>query len=162
VWVEGKSGLKLKALHTDHGGEFTAMEFTDYCVTEGVHRQHTAPYSPQQNGVIVHWNGTVVATARSMLKVKGLLRLLWGEVVNTDVYVLNRCPMKRIDGMTPFEVWHGRKSAVHHLRTFGCIVYVRNTMSHLKKLEDRGVRCHIRLQDDLHRLRERLQGVLCV
>jgi hypothetical protein len=27
---------------------------------------------------------------------------------------------------------------VHHIRTFGCIVYVQNTAWHLKKLEDRG------------------------
>jgi hypothetical protein len=26
---------------------------------------------------------------------------------------------------------------VHHLRTFRCIVYVRNAIPHLKKLEDR-------------------------
>jgi hypothetical protein len=25
------------------------------------------------------------------------------------VYVLNMCPMKSIDDMTPFEVWHRRK-----------------------------------------------------
>jgi hypothetical protein len=58
--------------------------------------------------------------------------------VNAAVYVLNRCPTKSVDGMTPFEVWHRRKPTVHHLRTFGCIVYVRNTMLHLKKLEDHG------------------------
>jgi hypothetical protein len=80
----------------------------------------------------------VVATARSMLKVKHLLKWLWGEAVNAAVYVLNRCPMKSIDGMTPFEAWHGRKLVVHHLRTCGCIVYVRNMTPHLKKLEDRG------------------------
>jgi hypothetical protein len=40
--------------------------------------------------------------------------------------------------MTPFEAWHGRKPAVHHLRTFRCIMYVRNTTPHLNKLEDRG------------------------
>jgi hypothetical protein len=39
--------------------------------------------------------------------------------------------------MTPFKAWHRRKPAVRHLRTFGCIVYVWNTTSHLKKLEDR-------------------------
>jgi hypothetical protein len=58
--------------------------------------------------------------------------------VNVVVYVLNRCSMKSVDGMTSFEGWHGRKPTVHHLRTFGCTVYVRNTMPHLKKLEDRG------------------------
>jgi hypothetical protein len=58
--------------------------------------------------------------------------------VNTAVYVLNRCPTKSVDGMTLFEAWHGRKLVVHHLRTFGCIMYVRNTTPHLKKLEDHG------------------------
>jgi hypothetical protein len=46
--------------------------------------------------------------------------------------------MKSVDGMTPFEAWHWKKPAVHHLMIFGCIVYVQNTTSHLKKLEDRG------------------------
>jgi hypothetical protein len=97
------------------------------------------PYSPQQNSVIEHQNGTVVATAKSMLKAKGLPGWFWDEVVNTIVYVLNWCPTKSVDGMTPFEAWHGRKPAVHHLRTFRCIVYVRNVTPHLKKPEDR---CH--------------------
>jgi hypothetical protein len=35
--AEGESGLKLKALRTDRGGEFTAIEFVDYCAAEGVH-----------------------------------------------------------------------------------------------------------------------------
>jgi transposase InsO family protein len=136
--AEGESDLKLKALRTDRGGEFTATEFVDYCAAEGMHHQHMMPYSPQQNGVVVRQNGTAVATARSMLKVKDPPEWFWGEAVNTTVYVLNRCPTKSVDGMTPFEAWHERKPVVHHLRTFGCIVYVRNTMPHLKKLEDRG------------------------
>jgi hypothetical protein len=103
-----------------------------------VHRQDTASYSPQQNGVVERRNGTVVATTRSMLKAKGLLGWFWGEVVNAVVYVLNRCPTKSVDGMTSFKAWHRRKPAVHHLRTFGCIMYVRNTTPHLKKVEDRG------------------------
>jgi hypothetical protein len=41
-------------------------------VTEGMHHQHTVPYSLQQNSIIERQNGSVVATARSMLKVKGL------------------------------------------------------------------------------------------
>jgi hypothetical protein len=79
-----------------------------------------------------------VATARSMLKAKGLSGWFWGEVVNVVVYVLNRCLTKSNDSMTPFEAWHERKLAVHHLRTFGCIMYVRNMMPHLKTLEDHG------------------------
>jgi hypothetical protein len=36
--VEGESGLKLRALHPDCGGEFIAREFAEYCATEGLHR----------------------------------------------------------------------------------------------------------------------------
>jgi hypothetical protein len=107
-------------------------------MADDVHWQHTAPYSPQQNGVVERRNGTVVATARSMLKAKGLPGWFWGEAVSTAVYVLNRCPTKSVDGMTLFEAWHGKKPTVHHLKTFGCIVYVRSTRPHLSKLEDHG------------------------
>ncbi|CAA7390458.1 unnamed protein product [Spirodela intermedia] len=44
--AEGESRLKLGALRTDRGGEFTSHEFAEYCAGEGIHRQHTAPYSP--------------------------------------------------------------------------------------------------------------------
>jgi hypothetical protein len=50
------------------------------------------------------------------------------------VYVLNRCPMKSVDDMTSFEAWHGKKPVVHHVKMFGCIVFIQNTTPHLKKL----------------------------
>ena len=30
--AEAESGKKLRVLRTDHGGEFTSMEFAAYCV----------------------------------------------------------------------------------------------------------------------------------
>jgi hypothetical protein len=69
---------------------------------------------------------------------KRVARLVLGEAVVTAVYILNRVPCKAVDGKTPFEVWYGRKPVVHHLKTFGCIVYVKNMKPNLKKLEDRG------------------------
>lgn len=73
----------------------------------------------------------VVGTTRSLLKAKGLLGWFWGEAVQTAVYLLNRTPTKSVEGMTPFEAWYGKKPAVHHLKVFGYIVYVRNTKPHL-------------------------------
>ena len=61
--VEAKSGKKLHVLRTDRGGEFTLVEFVAYCVDQGVERHHTAPYSPQQNGVVERRNQTVVGMA---------------------------------------------------------------------------------------------------
>jgi hypothetical protein len=61
------------------------------------------PYNPHQNSVIETWNCTVVAIAKSMLKVKGHLGWFWGEVMSTIVYVLNRGLTKSVDDITSFE-----------------------------------------------------------
>jgi len=45
--VERETGKKLKVLRTDNGGEFTSVEFAEYCAGEGVQRHFSAPYSPQ-------------------------------------------------------------------------------------------------------------------
>jgi transposase InsO family protein len=50
--VEKECGRKLRVLRTDNRGEFTAAEFAAYCADEGITRHFSAPYTPQQNGVV--------------------------------------------------------------------------------------------------------------
>jgi hypothetical protein len=85
--AEAETGKKLSGLRTDRGGEFNSASFLEYYLEKGVQRQLTAPYSPQQNGVVEHRNSTVVGAARSMLKAKGLPNWFWGEAVQTAVCV---------------------------------------------------------------------------
>nr|GFB20759.1 zinc finger, CCHC-type [Tanacetum cinerariifolium] len=56
IKVENEVGKKLKSFRTDRGGEFTSREFTRYCKENGILRQLTAPYSPQQNGIVERRN----------------------------------------------------------------------------------------------------------
>ena len=135
--AEAESGKKLRTLRTDHGGEFTLVEFAAYCVDQGVVHHHTALYSPQHNGMVERWNQTVVGMARSMMKAKGMPTRFWGEAVTTTVFILNRVPTKALKGVTPFEAWYGHKPSVSFLQTFGCISHVRKTKLVLTKLEDK-------------------------
>jgi transposase InsO family protein len=50
--AEKECGRKLWVLRTDNGGEFTAAEFAAYYADKGVTRHFSAPYTPQQNGVV--------------------------------------------------------------------------------------------------------------
>ena len=134
--AEAECGRKLRVLRTDNGGEFTAAEFASYCADEGVQRHYSAPYSPQQNGVIERRNQTVVGMARALLKQRGMPAIFWGEAVVTAVYILNRSPTKALNGKTPYEAWHGRKPAVSHLRVFGCLAFAKE-LGHIGKLDDR-------------------------
>jgi transposase InsO family protein len=134
--AEAECGRKLRVLRTDNGGEFTAAEFASYCADEGIQRHFSAPYSPQQNGVVERRNQTVVGMARALLKQRGMPATFWGEAVVTAVYILNRSPTKALDGKTPYEAWHGRKPAVSHLRVFGCLAFAKE-LGHVSKLDDR-------------------------
>lgn len=130
---------RLKILRTDRGGEFTSAEFNAFCENEGIERQLTAPYSPQQNGVVERRNQTVVAMARSLLKSQGMPGLFWGEAVTTAVYLLNRSPTKSVVGKTAYEAWREKKPSVEHLRTFGCTAHVKVVGPTQGKLADRSI-----------------------
>jgi hypothetical protein len=134
--AEAECSRKLHVLRTDNGGEFTAAEFASYCTDEGVQRQYSAPYSPQQNGIVERCNQTVVGMARTLLKQRGMSAIFWGEAVVTAVYILNRSPTKALNGRTPYEAWHGRKPVVSHLRVFGCLAFGKE-LGHIDKLDDR-------------------------
>lgn len=45
--VEKETGLAIKCLRTDRGGEFTSNEFNNFCKKNGIRRQLTAAYTPQ-------------------------------------------------------------------------------------------------------------------
>ncbi|KAG6469829.1 hypothetical protein ZIOFF_070760 [Zingiber officinale] len=109
--TENKTEYKIKILWTDRGGEFLSTEFTQFCENEGIERHLTAPYTPQQNGVVERRNHTMMAMARSLLKGTHMPTRFWGEM--------------------------GRKPHLAHLRVFGCVTYVKNATPHLKKLDDR-------------------------
>jgi hypothetical protein len=55
-----------------------------------------------------------------MILLQGLELEFWGEMVDTTVYIKNRCPIKVLDSKIPQEAWNGRKPNVFHLRVFGC------------------------------------------
>uniref|UniRef100_A0ACD5Z920 Uncharacterized protein n=1 Tax=Avena sativa TaxID=4498 RepID=A0ACD5Z920_AVESA len=134
---EMQLNLKVKAIRTDRGGEFTSKEFGQFCDSAGIRHFLTAPYSPQQNGIVERRNQTVVSMARSLLKSKELPGKFWGEAVATAVFLLNRAPTKALSDKTPYEALYGKKPDVHYLKVFGCLGYVKKVGVPLPKLADR-------------------------
>jgi transposase InsO family protein len=55
-------------VRSDRGGEFLAVAFKEICEEAGIRRQLTAPFTPQQNGVVERRNRTVMEMARSIMK----------------------------------------------------------------------------------------------
>ena len=98
-------------------------------------------YIPQQNGVAERKNRSLMEMARCMVKSQALPHAFWLEAVMCATYVLNRCPTKALQFITPYETWHGKKPSIAHLHIFGCLAYSLVPEQHCKKLDDKAVKC---------------------
>jgi hypothetical protein len=65
--VENQSGRRIRVLGSDNGGAYTSNEFVEYCVVEGIKKELTVPYNPQQNGVAERKNRTIVGATHAMI-----------------------------------------------------------------------------------------------
>jgi hypothetical protein len=140
--VENQTGKKIRVLRSDNGGEYTSKAFMDFCAGEGIRRELTVPYNPQQNGVAERKNRAIVGAARAMLHDQGLPLFLWAEACYTAVYLQNRSPHKAVGSMTPEEAFSGKKPEVGHFRIFGCTTYSYVPSEKRTKLEpmaERGI-----------------------
>lgn len=134
--VENEKGGKVRIFRTDRGWEFTSDEFKNYCEEQGITRHYTAPYMPQQNGMVERRNRIVVEMARSLLKQIKMPSIMWAEAVRHSVYILNRLPTRALTDQTPYEAWMESKQDVGHIRVFGCVAHMKIPGSKVSKLED--------------------------
>ena len=102
--VENKSGMKIKCLRSDNGGEFTSNEFNEFCESHGIKRQFSSARTPQQNGVVERKNRIVQEAARTMLNEAKLSDYFWREAIYTDVYTLNGAQIRVNKDKTPYEL----------------------------------------------------------
>lgn len=105
-------------LKTDQGLEFV-NERLESLRKKGIKHITSTPYTPEQNGLIERDNRTVMEAARTMIRTSKINKKYWAEAVNTAVYLLNRTTNKRLNGITPFELWKGYKPNLSHIPTFG-------------------------------------------
>ena len=94
--VEQETRIKIQTFRTNRGGEFILHEFTKFCEESGIKRHLTAPYSPQQNGVVERRNRTLMGMTRSVMKHMHIPSYLWGETIRHATYLLNRIASYKI------------------------------------------------------------------
>jgi transposase InsO family protein len=62
--------LKVKKIRSDNESEFKNLLVEEYLEEEGVKHEFSAPYTPQQNGVVERKNRTLIDMARMMWRVQ--------------------------------------------------------------------------------------------
>ncbi|CAD7005632.1 unnamed protein product [Ceratitis capitata] len=141
VTAETQIGRKIKTVRSDNGREFTNMAFKNFCNEKGIVHQTSVGYTPQQNGVAERVNRTLTEMARCLLNGSGLNQYMWGEAINTAVYLRNRTVTKVLKDMTPYQVWYGKIPSVSHLKVFGCdVVSLKKGPHRGGKFDEKGIK----------------------
>ena len=133
--MKNQTGRKIWVLRLDNRGEYTSKEFDGYYRQEGIRRQLTIPYTPEQNGVAKRKSRSIVGVARAMLHDQSLPFFLWVEACSTAVYILNRSPHCVVGNMTLEECFTGKKHEVSHFCIFGSLTYSHVPSEKRTKLE---------------------------
>ena len=63
-WAENQLNTKAKRIRSDNGTEFKNKEFDDFLASKGIAHNFSAPYTPQQNGVVERRNRSLCEAAR--------------------------------------------------------------------------------------------------
>ncbi|KAA0036921.1 ty1-copia retrotransposon protein [Cucumis melo var. makuwa] len=123
VESENQLGKRIKRLRSDRGGEYSDKTLKEFCESNGIIHEFTAPYSPQQNGIAERKNRTIKEMMNAMLLSSGLSDNMWGEAVLSACFILNRIPHKRLD-KTPYELWKGHAPNLSYLKVWGSLAKV--------------------------------------
>ncbi|KAK1653192.1 hypothetical protein QYE76_070997 [Lolium multiflorum] len=128
---------EIKAIRTDNGTEFKNYTMQEFVDDEGIKHEFSAPYTPQQNGVVERKNRTIIDMARTMLSEFNSPHNFWGEAISTAVHYSNRLFLRPLHNKTPYELLTGNKPNVMYIRVFGCKCLVNNNKGKLGKFETR-------------------------
>jgi hypothetical protein len=118
-WFERHSGVSIKGLRCDNGGEYLNAKLIEYIVDKGITLQLTIPYSPSQNGKAEVLNRHITEMIRSMLETSGLPHGFWAEAMMHAVYIRNRTLKKRTNRI-PVEQCFGVEGDLKNIKVFGC------------------------------------------
>jgi hypothetical protein len=116
--------LKAKKIRSDNGSEFKNLQVQEYLEEEGINHEFSAPYTPQQNGVVERKNMTLIDMARMMLGEYKTPERFWSEVMNTACHAINQLYLHRLLKKTSYELLTGNKPNVSYFRVFGSECYI--------------------------------------
>ncbi|KAE8255524.1 hypothetical protein A4X13_0g3015 [Tilletia indica] len=123
--LERETGVKVQAIRSDNGGEFTSNEVKQWTREQGIAWQYTTPYSSVQNGVAERMNRTVQDKARALMHGASASHQYWPSAMTTASYLVNLLPSKAIGNKVPMERWEGQKVDTSHLRVWGCVAWIK-------------------------------------
>ena len=112
---------KIGTIFADNGSEYICTRFKNWCKQKGITLNFTVPGNPSTNGAAERLNRTLHDRSTALLLSSKFPNRYWAEMVKNASILRNLSPTSDSD-KTPYELFHGVKPKIDHLRTIGCSI----------------------------------------
>ncbi|CAN0558936.1 unnamed protein product, partial [Ectocarpus sp. 12 AP-2014] len=154
MFVAAAGGYRIETIRCDNGGENTGSEFRNYCKNSAIKLEYAATNTPQQIGATERDGQTLAGVTRCLLKDGDFPPSMWGELMLTAEYLLDRSPHSALGGATPYAKLHNKSPDLSGLRVIEARAFVHHERDR-KKLDDRAFEsklCGFGLDSQTHRV----------
>ncbi|XP_070020679.1 uncharacterized protein [Nicotiana sylvestris] len=124
--VDVKAQEDCQVLSSDNDTEFFNSHYNELLATLGIVHQSSCLYTPQQNGTVERKHRHILEIARALKFQSSVPIRFWGDCARTVIYLINKLPIRILQGKCPYEVLHGKPARIDHLRVFGCLCFASN------------------------------------
>jgi len=125
--------FKIKKFKSDQGREYRNSKIINFCKENGIYKEYSPPYNPENNGLAERFNQTIISCAKTLIYWSKLSSNFWDYAIIYSNYLYNNTPHSRNNFEIPNEIFYNKLVEIKHIRTFGCITYYKNINSN--KLE---------------------------
>jgi hypothetical protein len=94
---------------SDNSSKFKNCTLNEFLGEEGIHRQYSTPYTPQQNGVAKRKNRILMDAARMIMAEFKSPYNIWSKAISTACHATNRLYLRKGLNETPHEILTGKK-----------------------------------------------------
>lgn len=139
--IEVQFKRRIRSLHSDNGGEYSNKDMDSYLKYRGINHLLIAPHRHEMNGLAERANRSSADCIRSMLEDSKRPKSFWPYALLYYADIRNFTTNSSTDSSTtPYEIVHGSKPDISHLRVFGCDAYIRVPPDTCKKLDAKSVK----------------------
>lgn len=141
IFMENQTGVLLKRIHGDGGGEFVNSRFLDFCRSKGIEFTHSTADTPELNSIAEAANKLVTTKARCLIQQCGAAEELWSLALLHAIWIHNHSCQKTVGGEIPAKrMSQGKETfdvTVDKFHVFGCNAHVLITQSKRGKFQSR-------------------------
>jgi hypothetical protein len=139
IRAQNEFELKVKKIRSDNGSEFKNLQVEEYLEEEDTKHEFSAPYTPQQNGVVERKNRWLIDMARTMLGEYKTPEQFWLEAMNTTCHAISRLYLYRLLKKTTYELLTDNKPNVSYFHVFGSKCYILVNKGRHSKISPKAV-----------------------